>query len=98
YVFGRAVEIRLAHDFVAAFGMHEDADARVFPAPLVNVARQEAAVNRTESLPQNQLRLAQLLRRVAAEFEPRVPDRHFVERDIEFDARVAPEVFVGEEE
>src|SRR5713226_10326580 len=95
---GRADLVGRLCDLEAAFGMGDDANARMLAADALDLLRSEALVHGAVALPQNNARTANRFRRVSAKFLVRIPHDHLLERDAHAIAGVAAEVLVGEEE
>src|SRR5688500_6651401 len=64
---GRAVQVALLDDLALALRVDEHLDARKLFADRVDVPRAEAPVDGAVALPEDEPRLAQLLRRIAAQ-------------------------------
>jgi hypothetical protein len=97
-VLGGADVVGLATHFEAAFRVRDDQPVGVLVAELDDVRRLEHLVHRTVALPEQDLRLADLLAREAAVFQVGVPHHHLVERNAHLEAGPAAEVLVGEEQ
>src|SRR5229473_1117882 len=85
-------------DFETAFGMRNDANAGMLAADALDLLRREALVHGAVTLPEDDTRAADRLRRVSAKFLAGIPDDHLFERDAHAIAGVAAEVLVGKEE
>src|SRR6266852_8232770 len=96
--FGGADLVSSLSDLEAAFGVSDDANARMFAADAVDLLRGETLVNGAIALPQNDARGADGFRRVSTKLLIRVPNDHLFEGNAHAVARVAAKVFVGEEE
>ncbi len=94
---GRSIEIRFRHDLIPAFGMDQNPDSGIFRAPLIDVARQKPSMNRAEASPKNYARVFQLLGRIAAQVQPRIPHDHLIERYSEFHPSIAAQMLIGKE-
>src|SRR5258708_4544343 len=94
---GRADLIGGLRDFETAFGMRNDANAGMLAANALDLLRREALVHGAVTLPEDDARAADRLRRVSAKFLVGIPDDHLFERDAHAIAGVAAEVLVGEE-
>src|SRR5258708_7431283 len=95
---GRADLIGGLRDFETAFGMRNDANAGMPAANALDLLRREALVHGAVTLPEDDTRAADRLRRVSAKFLVGIPDDHLFERDAHAIAGVAAEVLVGKEE
>ena len=95
----RADQVGLEDDLVRALGVHQDLDAGDGGAQVVDGVLGEAAVHRAVALPEDHLRVAQLLGGEPAVRAVRVPDHAVVEREAHLQhGGVAAEVLVGQEQ
>ena len=97
-VLGRADIVGVLAHLEVALGVGDDEAVRMLHAPAADVALLEHLVHRAVAFPQQDARLLDLLGGEAAVFLVRVPDHHFVERDVLLVAGPAAEVLVGEEQ
>lgn len=98
-VFGRTDVVGLGHDLVAALGVHEHVHPGDALAHLVHACGGEAPVDRAVALPQDHLRVLQLLPGEAAVRAVRVVDHAVVQRQPHLQhGRVAAQVLVGQEQ
>src|SRR6266851_1428787 len=95
---GRADLVGRLCDLEAAFGVSDDANARMLAADALDLLRREALVHGAIALPQNDARGADGFRRVSTKLLIRVPNDHLLEGNAHAVARVAAKVLVGEEE
>src|SRR3954468_1959899 len=95
---GGADGVRFLADLPAALGMHHHFDPGIPRAHLVHMLRQKALVDGAVSLPKNDLRFPETLRRVPAHQLERVPNRHLVQGYTHRKRGIAPEVLVGQKE
>src|SRR5690606_16356728 len=94
----RAHIVGLLADLEAAFRVRNDLRLRVLLLELVDVLRAEHLVHGAEALPQQYLRLADLLGREPAHGLVVIPHGHLVERDAQLVRSVAAKVLVREEQ
>src|SRR5260370_9883553 len=76
---GRADLVGRLCDLEAAFGMGNDANARMLAADALDLLRREALVHGAIALPEDDARAANRFRSVSAKFLIRVPNDHFVD-------------------
>src|SRR5882762_2589214 len=79
-------------DFEAAFGMRDDANARMLAADARDLLRREALVHGAIALPEDHARVVNRFRRVSAKFLVGIPNDHLVERNAHAKTGVAAEV------
>ncbi len=91
---GRPGEVRRGDDLLRALRVRHHDYARPLRARLVDVLRREVRVDVAETLPQQDLRLAELLLGEPAELEPRIVDVHVLARQPLAVRDVPPEVLV----
>src|SRR6266567_2808662 len=96
--FGRADFVGGLGDFEAAFGMNDDANAGMFAADALDLAQREALVHRAVAFPEDDTRVADGFRRIAAKFLIRIPNDHPLEWNAHAIAGVAAKMLVGEKE
>src|SRR5437879_4718759 len=95
---GRADLVGRLCDLEAAFGMGNDANARMLAADALDLLRREALVHGAIALPEDDARAANRFRGVSAKFLIRVPNDHLLDGDAHAIAGVAAKVLVGAEE
>jgi len=95
---GGAEGVGFLADLKTALRVDDDLDAGVLGPDLIDVAGQEALVDGAVALPEQDAALGELVLGLAALDGPRVPNLHFLERNLHGVACVAAEVLVGEEE
>src|SRR6266567_116861 len=96
--FGRADLVGGLGDLEAAFGMNDDANAGMFAADALDLAQREALVHRAVAFPEDDTRVADGFRRIAAKFLIRIPNDHPLEWNAHAIAGVAAKMLVGEKE
>src|SRR5262245_20950763 len=78
--------------------MHDDANARILGAQLVDLPDRKAGMYRTVPLPQDQPCFLYGFRIEAAPHLVRIPDDHIVERNAHLVGGVPPKMLIGEKE
>src|SRR5438552_14261675 len=81
-----------------AFGVSDDANARMLAADAFDLLSGEALVNGAIALPKDDARVANRFRRLSAKILVGIPDDHLVKRDAHAIAGVAAKVLVWKEE
>ena len=97
-VFGRPGIVGRLHHVQRHFGMHDDANARMLRADVLDLPHGEARVHRAVALPQDH---ARALDRVGLEAAPdlvRIPHDHLVERHAQLVGGVAAEMLIRQEQ
>src|SRR6266571_5096124 len=96
--FGRAHLVGGLGDFEAAFGMDDDANAGMFTSDTLDLPQGEALVHRTIAFPEDDTRVADGFRRIAAKFLIRIPNDHPLEWNAHAIASVAAKMLVRKKE